>query len=205
VIPYERMLTNIERRVAEAKPALLFLDVRFQDGESSVPLLPRLCTQHPETLVIVQTGYPERGSVGRALEAGARGYLVKAEGDGLPTYLIAAKLVLAGGIFLSPFATAELNRGASISWRLPPEVEADIQCVMSMCAFSRPLAEVAVLRHHGLSAKAIAGKLKISLHTVRSRFRHIYEKHQIHGIAEVMLLVERTLSQAAAGRRRIEQ
>jgi len=61
------------------------------------------------------------------------------------------------------------------------------------CGFSRCLAEVALLRHRGLSEKAVAAHLCIPYETAHARFRRIYREHRVEGVVALVLLVERTL------------
>jgi DNA-binding NarL/FixJ family response regulator len=192
-LPFESALAAIDRRINEGEPDVVFLDVVFPHGESSLSILQGLCSKYPKTAVIINTAFADRAPVRQVLEAGARGYLLKSEGDGLAEYLRAIKVVLAGGIYLTASADAELGSKPPVSEKVPVAWDADVARVAAQCHFSHPLAEVAVLRHHGLVPKAIANLLGISLHTVRARFRHIYEKHGIHGMAAVMILVERVL------------
>jgi DNA-binding NarL/FixJ family response regulator len=192
-LPFEPSLAAIDRRINEDAPDVVFLDVVFPHGESSLSILRELCSKYPKTAVIINTAFVDRAPVRQVLEAGARGYLLKSEGDGLAEYMRAIKVVLAGGIYLTQSAEADLSNHASAIEKLPAGWEVDVARVVLQCKFSRPLAEVAVLRHHGLAPKVIATRLGISLHTVRARFRHIREKHHIDGLAALMILVERVL------------
>ena len=63
------------------------------------------------------------------------------------------------------------------------------------CGFTRCLAEVALLRHRGLSEKAAAARLGIPYHTARARLRRLYREHRIAGIVPLVLMIERALLQ----------
>jgi hypothetical protein len=64
------------------------------------------------------------------------------------------------------------------------------------CGFTRCLAEVALLRHRGLTEKAVAARLDIPYETAHARFRRLYREHQLDGVVALVLLVERALLSA---------
>ncbi len=192
-------------RLAELEPALhrehadvILLDVMFPWGESSVPLLPRLCRSFPDSNFIIHTAFPERAPVRLVLAAGASGYLLKTEGDGLPEVGRAIREVLDGKVYVQQSARAQEPYAIDstvLGRPIPADWDRDIRVVMDKCGFSRASAEVAVLLHHGVIPKAIASWLGISLHGVRGRFRQIYQRHGLRGANKVLLLIERTLTE----------
>jgi hypothetical protein len=62
------------------------------------------------------------------------------------------------------------------------------------CGFTNCLAEVALLRHRGLTEKAVAARLGIPYETAHARFRRLYREHRIGGAIALVLLVERALA-----------
>ncbi|HEY3933821.1 MAG TPA: hypothetical protein VGL65_04320 [Gemmatimonadales bacterium] len=66
--------------------------------------------------------------------------------------------------------------------------------VQEVCGLTGCLAEVAVLRHLGLSEKAVAGALGIPYATCHARFRRLYKEHKVDGVIALVLLVERALN-----------
>lgn len=64
------------RYVRGRKPDVLVLDVNL-GGESGLDAIPRLRSEAPETEIVVLTMQHEPSYARRALEAGARGYVVK--------------------------------------------------------------------------------------------------------------------------------
>lgn len=100
----------------------------------------------------------------------------------------------------SPFAQQELSfRSPPGSWctamSLNRELDSQhVMRVMTRCRLSRCLAEVAVLRHAGLTDRQIAIHLDIPLATVRGRVRRIYAAHALGGVSALVLLVERALN-----------
>ena len=92
-------LADVIAALEESRPTVLLLDISF-GKESSLPLLDRLVKRHPKTFVVMVTGHADRTSLTRALDAGARGYVLK---DGGPAeLLLAIETVLSGQVYLSP-------------------------------------------------------------------------------------------------------
>ena len=75
-----------------------------------------------------------------------------------------------------------------------PKWETDLARLQAATAFSRCLAEVALLRHQCLTEKEAARVLRIPLVTFRGRIRRIYTEFQIDGILQLVLCVERALA-----------
>ena len=91
--------------VAMQRPNLVLLDLKLQDGQA-FDLIQSMQRQLPELPVLVLTQCDERLYAERALQAGARGYIMKeAATDNL---LSAIRMVMEGKIYLSPAMTARL-------------------------------------------------------------------------------------------------
>ena len=77
---------------------LLFLDINMPD-RSGLDILRHVRSSHPETRVLVLSGYPERQYALNVLRAGAAGYIAK---DSAPEELLkAARTVLEGRRYVS--------------------------------------------------------------------------------------------------------
>ena len=93
--------------VTDQKPDLVLLDLRLSDGEA-FELIGVLARDFPTVRVLVLSQYDEQLYAEKALRSGAKGYVMKeAAADQL---LAAVRLVLAGGIYLSPGMSARLPR-----------------------------------------------------------------------------------------------
>ena len=64
--------------VARHHPAVVLLDVDIP-GTDTFALLPRLVAESPRTAVVMFSGHCQPGIIGRALAAGAAGYILKDE------------------------------------------------------------------------------------------------------------------------------
>jgi DNA-binding NarL/FixJ family response regulator len=91
--------------VAKCKPDLVLMDLRFKDGEA-FGLINMLVLGQSKPAIVVLTQYDEVLYAERALQAGARGYVMKAEA--VEELLIAIRTVLHGRVYLSPAMSARL-------------------------------------------------------------------------------------------------
>jgi DNA-binding NarL/FixJ family response regulator len=91
--------------VAQCKPDLVLMDLRFKDGEA-FGLISALALGQSKPAIIVLTQYDEVLYAERALQAGAKGYLMKAEAA--EELLVAIRTVLRGRVYLSPAMSARL-------------------------------------------------------------------------------------------------
>ena len=130
--------------------------------------LTRIVTQrHPHIAVLVLSMYDNPEYVTRAMQAGARGYVLK---DSPSAQIVAAiHSVASGGTYLSPSITQGLFAPRS-SERSLTKLEEEI------------------LKHlaGGLSSKHIARALDISVRTVESHRQSIKRKLNIEGQAELI-------------------
>ena len=94
--------------VAERRPRVVVLGVNLPDG-LAVDLVPQLREEAPETEIVLLTMERDLTLARRALEAGAKGYLLK---DSAHIELIEAVRAAAGGErYLSPAVAAGLKDG----------------------------------------------------------------------------------------------
>ena len=96
--------------VAVQKPDVVLLDLKMEDGEA-FDLIDSLKRQFPNVPVLVLSHYDEKFYAERALQAGARGYIMK---EAATEHLLSAlRMVSNGKIYLSPAITARLIQTAS--------------------------------------------------------------------------------------------
>jgi DNA-binding NarL/FixJ family response regulator len=125
----------------------------------------------PRTRVLLFTMHDDGETVYEALVAGARGYLLKTEGD---KQLIEAISALENG---SPYFSSGITQfllDASLSERKRSLLE----------AFTTRELEVAQLIAEGYSNKSIARHLEISVKTVESHRAAVLRKAEVHTAAE---------------------
>jgi DNA-binding NarL/FixJ family response regulator len=162
------------RRIPEARPDVILMDIRLP-RMSGIDCTSRLKALLPTTPIVILTVLDDDELIFRALEAGADGYLLKRS---KPADLRAALLdVLNGG---APMSSA-IARRVVRSFRRPPanpRNEAHLS-----------LREIEVLGFlsQGLSNKEIADQTRLSVETVRSYLKTIYEKLHVHCRTEAVI------------------
>ncbi|MFF3967305.1 response regulator [Streptomyces griseorubiginosus] len=151
------------RLVARLAPDVVLMDLRLTEPGAAggaidgIETTRRILATDARARVVVLTSYGSQADVLRAVEAGARGYVLKA---GPPEELFrAVRAAAAGGLALAPEAAASVvGRGAEV----PVLSEREIEVV-------RLLAE-------GHSNRAIASVLFLAEATVKTHLVRIYRK-----------------------------
>jgi DNA-binding NarL/FixJ family response regulator len=142
----------VERR----RPNVVIMDVRMP-GMDGLEATREITTRVPGTAVLIFTAYSERSLLGRGLDSGAKGYILKeAPHDAL---LRAIERVAAGDGYVDP--------------ALMPDVLAANKRDDMLTGRER---EILQLLSNGMSNADVAAKLFISQETVKSHVRHILTK-----------------------------
>ncbi|MEU9307351.1 response regulator transcription factor [Streptomyces sp. NPDC048256] len=148
------------RLAARLRPDLVLMDLRFGSGAGidGIEAVRRLAAEAPGIPVVMLTSYSGRADVVRALEAGARGYVLKA---GPPQELFrAVRGAAAGALGLASEVVGEL-----VAQSPAPQRE-----------LSGREVEVVRLLAEGLSNRAIAEALFLSEATVKTHLVRVYRK-----------------------------
>ena len=147
-------------------PSLILMDVGMK-GVNGIDLTTALLERQPELLVLMLSMYDNPEYVQRAMQAGARGYVLK---DAPASEIIAAiEAVTGGGTFLSPAVSRRLFRNQA----------------------PRPLlssreSEILSALARGLSSKQIAREMNVSVRTVETHRQSIKRKLDLAGQAELI-------------------
>jgi len=156
------------------KPELVISDIGLP-GRSGLELIQDLAARCPRVPVLIFSMFQEGTYAKRALELGARGYLMKTEESG--ALLGAIRCVLAGGIYVSTSMSNRLLEYVSIRSQKPRT---------GVDALSPREFEVFRLIGDGLSTMTIAQRLHMSPKTVDSHREHMKQKLNIPTMAQLI-------------------
>ncbi len=147
-------------------PQLLLLDIGLQ-GMSGLDGIPLIREKAPEVCIVVLTVFEDDEKLFRAICAGANGYLLKTQSG--QEIIHSVRDALDGGAPMSPrFARRVLGMFAKLAPR---------RSDYGLSERERAVLEFVV---EGLLKKEIAQKMGLSIHTVDSYLRRIYEKLHVN-------------------------
>ncbi len=152
--------------LAADKPDIVLMDIGMK-AVNGIELTRILGQRHPDVAVLILSMYDNPEYVAQAMQAGARGYVLK---DSPSSQIVSAiQSVAAGGTFLSPSIADGLF--------LPKSPERTL---------SMREQEILSFLARGLASKHIARQLNISVRTVESHRQSIKRKLNIDGQAELI-------------------
>lgn len=147
------------------QPALAVVDISLP-GANGIELIKMMIAEQPQLHILVLSMHEESVYALRALRAGAKGYIMKA--DSLDSVLAGLRKVAEGGIYVSPkfserliFKTIQAGDGEASS---PVDRLSDREL------------EVLQWLGKGCSTRDIADQLHVSVKTVETHRAHIKEK-----------------------------
>lgn len=159
--------------IPETKPDVILMDI-FLPRMSGIECTTRLKASLPKTPIVMLTASDEDEMVFLALKSGANGYLLKRT---KPAELRAALLdVLSGG---APM-TSEIARHVIESFHTKKTGPSES---VSLTAREE---ETLLMLTKGYSNKEIADRQKVSIETVRTHLKNIYEKMHVRSRTEAV-------------------
>ena len=159
----EKALAALTR---EAAPDLILLDVGLP-GMSGLDGIRLFKERAPKSLIVILTVFEDDDKVFQAICAGAAGYLLKT--SSVADITQAVRDALAGG---SPMNPRIARRVLDMFSKLAPK--------QSDYGLSEREKEILQLMTTGLIKKEIADRLTLSIHTVDTYLRRIYEKLEVN-------------------------
>lgn len=160
------------KNLPQSQPDVVLMDIHLP-GMSGIECIRQLKQQCSGTQFIMSTIYEDDENIFESLKAGASGYLLKKTEPS--KILEAIKEVYAGG---SPMSS-QIARKVIASFQPKPGIDdADILTPKEK--------EILKALSKGLRYKEIAFEMQISIETVRSHVRRIYEKLQVQSRTEAL-------------------
>ena len=157
------------------KPDVVLMDIKLP-GMNGVECVRQLKPQLPQTQFVMHTVYEDSNHIFNALQSGATGYLLKQSAH--DELLAALKYVHAGG---SPMTSYIARRVAQCFPSAPAQSDSDDN--QSLSPRER---EVLEMLARGFLYKEIAEALSISVRTVDTYIRRIYEKLHVRSRAQAV-------------------
>jgi DNA-binding NarL/FixJ family response regulator len=168
---FENVL-NVEAEIKSYNPDFILMDIDMP-GMSGIEAVQKIRKFNTKVPIVMLTVFDDNNHVFEALQAGASGYLLKKH---ISTRLFdAIQEVLEGGAPMSP----SIARMVLASMQQKPAVENPYQ----LTAREK---EILTSLSKGNSYKMIASEFDISIDTVRTHIKKIYEKLHVHSQTEAV-------------------
>jgi DNA-binding NarL/FixJ family response regulator len=160
-------------KLPEEAPRIVLVDINLP-GQSGIECVRRLKVVMPGTQFVMLTVYEDTAHIFDALKAGASGYLLKRTPCG--ELLAALKQVHEGG---SPMTSYIARKVVQSFYQTPPES-------FQVEDLSPREREVLELLARGYYYKEITEVLGLSMSTVNTHVRHIYDKLHVHSRSQAV-------------------
>jgi DNA-binding NarL/FixJ family response regulator len=158
--------------ICDSRPDIAVIDISLPHL-NGILLAHQLAADCPSVRVIVLTQYEDRAHLSQALEAGARGYVLKK--SAAQCLVNAIRGVLVGGLYVDP---------AMAAFVFSPSPSRTVGKLSS--PLTQRETEVLKLVASGLTAKEIAGQLDLSLSSIETYKTRAADKLSIKGRAEIV-------------------
>ncbi len=162
--------------IQKLKPALAVVDVRLPK-RGGLELVKTLRALRPPPACIILTMHGEESTFNAAMDAGARGYILK--DDALELVVLGLKAVAAGSVYLSPAISAWLIRRQERVSALKQEKTG----LASLTATERRILQLVA---ENKTNKEIASDLFISHRTVETHRSNICQKLELQGVHKLL-------------------
>lgn len=168
--------------VPELRPDVILMDVKMP-GIGGVEATRRLLETNPEERILMLTVSEEEENLFAAIQAGARGYILK--NADAAELLEAIQRVHTGEAMISPAMTFRLFQALK---------SGGIPAPLSELPLTSREQDVFQLLARGASNRQIADTLMITENTVKTHVRNILEKLELHSRSEVAAYARRLSS-----------
>lgn len=164
---------EVEAQVSVLKPQVALMDIEMA-GVNGIEGLKIIRKNFPEVNVLMLTVFEDNDRVFEAICAGATGYLLKKTPP--IKILDAIRDVVDGG---APMTSSIARKVLQLFPRQPARSE-------EIDKLTHREQQVLQLLVNGYSYKMIAAELKVTLETVRTYIKRMYEKLRVHSVTEAI-------------------
>lgn len=172
-------------------PDVVLLDIDLGDADG-LELAPRLLDGHPERRIVVATAHATAEMAGRALDAGATGFVSK---DGAFNHLVT---VIRGVMCDETWVPPRLLTGVLRQMRRETERGGDLDALLRRLTPRER--EVLARMVGGVDRCGIAEDLGLSVDTVRTHTNNMFAKLQVHSVFEAVTIAVRAGTAREGGR-----
>jgi len=160
--------------IRDARPDIAIIDISMP-GMSGIVLTRRLSEEAKDTKILVLTLHEDRAYLRQALDAGARGYVVKR--SAAANLVSAVRSVIAGGIYIDPAIVNRVLSRSPASNRVPlPEIR----------DLTDRETEVLKLSSLGLTNKEISHRIGVGVKSVETFKSRGLAKLEIQSRADLL-------------------
>jgi len=166
---------NVEKETATLNPDVVLMDIDLP-GMSGIEAVKKIKSTNPEVQIVMLTVFDDNTRIFDSICAGASGYLLKRTP---PQKIIEAIFdAKSGG---APMTSSVARQVLEIFSKLRSEKARQQDYNLTQREH-----ETLTWLVKGFSYKMIAGKMEISIDTVRAHIKKIYEKLHVHSLGEAV-------------------
>jgi len=166
---------HIERKIGRSKPDVIVMDIDLP-GMNGIDAVKIIHEKFPSIRVLMQTVFDDNDKIFAAIRAGASGYILK---KAAPAKIIEAiRETYYGGAPMTPSIAEKVLNMFRIQTQQTQAEKIDL---------SEREKEILTLLVKGKSYKMIAADCFISIDTVNSHIKNIYEKLHVHSKSEAVV------------------
>jgi DNA-binding NarL/FixJ family response regulator len=154
------------------EPNVVLMDIDMP-GKNGIEGLKEIKSRFPDINVIINTVFEDDDRIFQAIKNGATGYLLKK--NSLASLIQSIRDVHEGGAPMSPYVARRVL-----------DIQHEVNKKNYIQLLSDREKEILELLAKGHSYKMVAAQLYISIDTVRTYIKRIYEKLHVHSITEAV-------------------
>ena len=163
--------------VESLKPDIVLLDISMPD--SGLKAAQKIAKTNPYVKIIMLTVSENDSDIMTALQAGARGYVLK--GIGAPELISVIRTVATGGSYVTPSLAARVL----VAMQTPAKESVEASLIESL---TKREEQILRLVAEGKSNKEVGGQLEIQEKTVKHYMTNILQKMQVRNRVEAAII-----------------